>query len=473
MSGVGRDLNGRMLRHRTLKSRGPRRRGATVVTLLVAGLATSASLAAAGSPSSTGGSPSWDASGTNSSMMFETFSPDGHISLRHGEPDVKTPTLPTPTARRLRAAGGPSIVQIHNTGNTANRISLVFVGDGYTAAEQPKFAAAVESAWNALMSFEPYKTYQNFFDAYRVDIASPVSGISNDPTNGVTKATPLGMHFWCHNIDRLLCVDDTAASQYANLVPGRNRVIALANTTTYGGAGGSITTLAGQNYASDQVIVHEMAHTIAGLGDEYDVPYDTASGTAGDLANVASTTNTQLAATNTKWAKWLGAPSADGSVVGTYEGANYYKHGFYRPSADSNMRTLGKPFNPPSIEQLVKAFYVSRIGQGSINPIDSVSPDNLKPGGVSGFAGTPLVVNTVPLVGAGYHVYWGLDKMDGKGSTYFNGGTSVVPYWWGLKVGGWNLVTAYVQDTNPQVRDQDFMSANMYKSITWWVWGGW
>jgi hypothetical protein len=58
-----------------------------------------------------------------------------------------------------------------------------------------------------------------------------------------------------------------------------------------------------------------------------------------------------MAASRTKWWRWLGAQAPDGSTIGTYPGADYYDSGYYRPSQDSDMRTLGQPFNQLSAER--------------------------------------------------------------------------------------------------------------------------
>ncbi|GAA2012612.1 hypothetical protein GCM10009839_03830 [Catenulispora yoronensis] len=417
----------------------------------------------------------WMTTGTteNHGLMFETFSPDGKITLAHGGPDHAPKALPVP--KNLRPAPGavataatPTVIPMHDNGRHDNRIDLVFVGDGYLASEMPIFAQSAENAWQSLMAYEPFKTYQNFFDGSRVEVPSPVSGISNDPTNGIVRQTPLGMHFFCHDIDRLLCVDTNAAQTYANLLPGINHVVSIAHTTTYGGAGGSITTLAGENQFSTNVIVHEMAHTIAGLGDEYQVPFDTSTGAeAGPLANVTSRTEDYLKTNHHKWWRWLGKPSADGSTVGDYAGANYYAAGFYRPSLDSEMRTLGKPFNPPSIEALIESFYVSRYTSGSIDPIDSVTPAPT-PDGIVDRSNVTLKASLIPLVGQDYTVWWGIGGVAVPGTL---GSTSLDLNTAPLKP-GWNQVSIYVVDNNPAVIDEDFRSANMTKTRLWWVWGG-
>ena len=470
-----------MLRHTTddhrrdpHRRRAPRRAAAVALLTTALGaclLAASAAGPAAAGAFRFGGTPSAE---DRVDGVYETFLPDGSITLAPGAADRAPSSLPVPSDLRLARSGLPTantpvLIPMHDNGRHDNRIDLVFVGDGYLASETSAFAQSAEAAWQALMSYEPYKTYQNFFDASRIEIASPVSGISNDPTDGVAKATPLGMHFFCHNIERLLCVDTKAANAYAGLVPGINHVISIAHTGTYGGAGGAITTLSGENQYSDGVIVHEMAHTLAGLGDEYDVPFGTASGTdAADLPNITSQSAETMTANHTKWWRWIGKPSGDGSTVGAYDGANYYAHGFNRPSQDSEMRSLGKPFNPPSIEALIESFYLSKSGKGSINPLDSVSPVPTA-AGITAKNGVTLTANLIPLVGRGYDVYWGVDGVAVPGSL---GKTSLDLTNAPLTKGRWNQVIFYAVDENPAVADPDFRTKYMTKSAKWWVWGG-
>ncbi|MFL6116651.1 MAG: M64 family metallopeptidase [Catenulispora sp.] len=467
-----------MLRHDrgSSRRRTPRRAAAAAVLSAAVGACLFSATAAGPASAARDAAAPWKADGTASDdhgMMFETFSPGGRISLRTGGPDHAPAPLPIPKNLRLATVGTatpstPTLVPMHANGPTANRIDLIFIGDGYLASEMPVFARSAENAWQALIAYEPYKTYQNFFNASRIEVPSPVSGISNDPANGVVKQTPLGMHFWCHNIDRLLCVNTKAAGAYAALVPGVSHVVSIAHTATYGGAGGSITTLSGENQYSDGVIVHEMAHTVGGLGDEYQVPYGTSTGAeAGDLANVTSRTADYMLVNRHKWWRWIGRPSPDGSVVGAYPGANYYAVGFFRPSLDSEMRTLGRPFNPPSAEALIESFYVSRSGKGSIDPIEAVTPVPDSNGIVNRH--TTLSAALVPLVGQNYTVYWGVDGAAVPGSL---GRASLDLATAPLKHGQWNQVSLYVVDANPAVLDERFRAENMSKTRRWWVWGG-
>lgn len=368
----------------------------------------------------------------------------------HSAPQLREAALPNPL---------PPLVPVQINGPDANRIKLLFVGDGYTKDQLGRFHQDVLKQWAAMTAMEPYRTYQKFFNVYELDLASPVSGVSGDPTESVVKDTPLNMHFWCHGIERLLCVDDARARQLAAAEPDVNVVFAIANSTMYGGAGGPVITVAGGNTLAAQITPHEAAHTLAQLGDEYG-----GYGPATDVsqpapANVSNEDAAQMAADKTKWYRWLGATAPDGSKIGAYPGANYYDSGYYRPSQDSDMRTLGQPFNQPSAEALIESFYkdVSPI-DGSTPSTDTYLARNAK-----------VSITTPQLTGSDFLIYW---AVNGKAITQgYNSRTldlSKVPNLPG-KGTAWTQLSCTVVDQTAAVRDEAFRSASMTKTYNWWI----
>ncbi|GGU29879.1 M64 family metallopeptidase [Lentzea flava] len=280
----------------------------------------------------------------------EVFNEDGSIT------QTLTPKAPAEkTTTGFRTAVAANVVQIAgNDGPSSERFDLVFVGDGYTADDLETYAANVESKWAELSAVQPFAEYKGSFKVWRVDVISNESGVDHDPTKGVLKDTALDMGFWCQgrdaNTERLLCVNETKAKEYAALAPQADQVIALGNTAKYGGAGGSVATAAGSNAQSGQIAIHELGHSIGGLADEYDYPYLTYTGAEPSEINVTKDP------TGAKWGEYLGQPTPDGGVIGPVEGARYYKNGLYRPSANSIMRTLGKEFNSIGRDAMIKAF---------------------------------------------------------------------------------------------------------------------
>ncbi|AXX34026.1 hypothetical protein KCV87_22410 [Actinosynnema pretiosum subsp. pretiosum] len=276
----------------------------------------------------------------------EAFSPDGTITQ-----------VPVPVVAERRSAPSEvaaEVVPIQETGAPGDRFDLVFVGDGYAEGDLPAYRRDAQSKWEELSEVEPFKTYKQYFNVWRVDVISPESGVDNDPSLGSAKDTAMDMGFWCQGRDlateRLLCVDEAAARRYAALAPQADQVIALGNTAKYGGAGGGVATAAGGNESAGQIAVHELGHSIGGLADEYEYPYERYAGAEPRELNVSGD------ASGGKWAAYLGKESPDGGVVGAYEGARYHRYGLYRPTENSIMRTLGREFNLIGLDVMAEAF---------------------------------------------------------------------------------------------------------------------
>jgi len=321
-----------------------------------------------------------------------------------------------------------------------NRITLVFVGDGYTAAQLPLFHRQAAAVWRALLSIQPLARYRAFFRMRVVDVVSPHPGLG--------PGSPLGMRFGCDGLGRLLCADDAAVRQAVarapGAVPGPRYVIALADSRRYGGEGGGagITTLSAGGPDALQVAQHEIGHSIGGLGDEY----DTAPGGDDHYPDLSRLDARRMRAARVKWWRWLGAADPTGGTVGAYRSAN----GLYRPTRDSVMRSLGGTFNLPSREAIIEALY------RQVSPVDRAAP---APGTVP--AGAALSVR--PLGPAGVH--WAVDGRPVAGRAR-RGGTSTLSTR-GLAPG--TVVTATVRDDTPWVRDETFRRAEMTRVLRWTV----
>jgi hypothetical protein len=258
---------------------------------------------------------------------------------------------PTAAAADDPVVGSATVKAVQVTGDPSERFNLVILGDGYTAAEQGKFEAQVTEHLNVLWSIEPYKSYRNYFNVYAIEIISGESGISCDSSlTSPRRTTPLSMSFWggCNpgSVQRLITMNGTAARTYAALAPKSDQVLALANSDTYGGAGGSYATASGGNAMSALISPHELGHSLGGLADEYDyysrgVTTGNYTGAEPRSAHHTLLTEQQMADEHLKWFRWLGEASESGGTIGRYEGGMYYSTGVWRPSRHSIMKTLG------------------------------------------------------------------------------------------------------------------------------------
>ena len=386
-------------------------------------------------------------------VYYDGPDPDG--TLRGGRSLVTRASDPAPEW------GSGSAVTILDNGPSSNRLDIVFLGDGYTAAQLGTYAGHVQTVLDHLLTTEPFAGYRTFFNVHRVDVVSNESGVDNDPTQGVSRDTALDMGFFCQGVDRLLCLDIGAALQYAQGAPQADYVVALANSTTYGGSAYPASHLAavpGGNNQADETLAHESGHGIANLADEYD--YDSPGPYIGPErieANVSILSNLAMAQSGTKWARWLGdSRFGFGGLVDTYLGAFYHQTGIFRPTLDSKMRTLGTPYNLPSVESLILNFY------RSVRPIDDATPPGtlLDPNSI-------VFVDPVDPPGHALEVTWYLDGHPIPGATQDTLRASSYPF-----TAGTHTVSVTVRDTTSLVRDEAERAVWLTESRSWQLYNG-
>ena len=209
--------------------------------------------------------------------------------------------LGAPTAG-AQEPGSATVVPIQVTGPPSERLNLVIMSDGYQADELDKFRADVDRNLNVQWSIEPFRTYRHYFNIYRLEIVSQDSGISCDPDDGnVRRNTPLRLNFantcpadplargvtygpaltpgtGCPALNAPGCTGTQQHNLFLSTyltplgVSGQNvQTLALANTFTYGGIGGTQATTSGGSPQGPLISTHELGHSLGQLADEY--PY--------------------------------------------------------------------------------------------------------------------------------------------------------------------------------------------------------
>jgi hypothetical protein len=247
-----------------------------------------------------------------------------------------------------------TVEKIRYSGDPAGKVDLVFVPEGYTAAEMEKFGSDAARFTRALFETPPYDTRQDDFNIWAVHLPSEESGVDVSG-RGVFKNTALNAGFYTFGIERYLTTADMKSIRDAVWNVPCDAVFVLVNSEIYGGGGMYNFYAVGtaDNPRTIRVFVHELGHSFAGLADEYfqsEVAYN-------DFYNLEvepwEPNITTLVNFASKWQDMLSpdtpvptpaeAPYMD--RIGVFEGGGYVDKGIYRPVDHCTMRDMA-PFCP-------------------------------------------------------------------------------------------------------------------------------
>lgn len=272
--------------------------------------------------------------------------------------------------------------KIVDHGPDSLRWTMVIVGDGYRENKLERYHTDVENFVARFSATPPFDRLFPGINIYRIDVVSTDNG-ADEPAACGGPGTEVRTYFdatFCSVgpggvlIERLLTVDNTLALQVATrYVPLRRQVLAIVNSSKYGGSGGTLATFS-THAASAEIGIHEMGHSAFQLADEYGgngvgtpagepvEPNVTRDAKATDKwgPSIAATTPTPSACDGGCAASTCVPPASPppAGAVGTYEGAIYSNCNTYRPLPGCYMRDYA-PFCPVCtsvIEQTLLPF---------------------------------------------------------------------------------------------------------------------
>ena len=246
------------------------------------------------------------------------------------------------------------IYSVQNNGSSTEKVDLVFIAEGYTAAEQEKFIADAKRFTDALFNTPPFDTRRNDFNVWAVVLASEESG-TDISGKGIFKNTALNSGYYTFGVDRYLTTPDMKSIRDAVWNVPCDAVFLLINAETYGGGGMYNFYACGtaDHPKTPVVFTHEFGHSFAGLADEYfssEVAYQ-------DFYNLKyepwEPNITTLVNFDSKWKDLLPAKTPIPTPlndeykegIGVFEGGGYLAKGIYRPKDHCMMRDYA-PFCP-------------------------------------------------------------------------------------------------------------------------------
>lgn len=346
--------------------------------------------------------------------------------------------------------GQGTLLNVVTNGPRASFFNLVILSEGYTADELVRFGADAQRLADRIFSVEPFKAYRRCFNVFGIAVASSESG-SDHPSKGVYRSTYFSSTYDSQGIDRLITVTADGRFQVYNMllkhVPDYDLAIVLVNDPQYGGSGGNFPTIVSTESSSAEIAIHELGHTLGGLGDEYGDPYPNYPDT--EEHNTTKETDRN----KVKWRAWIDpatpvptpATTEFDATVGLFEGAHYHETGWYRPKLTCRMRDLSAPFCEVCGEALVLAMYVY------VRPILSATPAAGAGLTVTNLQTAAFTVGTLPLDEAGYQIEWLVDNQPVPGVT----GAVFEPSGFDLAPGS-HAITVRVVDPTDRVRTDTF-----------------
>ncbi len=173
------------------------------------------------------------------------------------------PMAPRPETEEL----ADEVMTLVNNGPSANRIDLVFLGDGYTQAERAKFFADINRIVRDMFEGETFQSYLPLFNVHAVFHASNVSGIG---VNDQPKDTAYGLAREGATLRAIFLNKPDAARASCNAAPDCDYPVVIGNDAFYGGLGGEFAISTSSETSGTVVLRHELGHTFGDVGEEYD-----------------------------------------------------------------------------------------------------------------------------------------------------------------------------------------------------------
>lgn len=251
---------------------------------------------------------------------------------------------------------------IQTKGALSEKVDVVFLAEGYTAAEKEKFWGDAERFTESLFATPPFDRCRDDFNVRAVFLESEDSG-TDFSGKGIFLHTALNSGFYTFGTDRYLTTPDMKSIRDAVWNVPCDAIFVLVNSEVYGGGGMYNFYAIGtaDNQQTAQVFVHEFGHSFGGLADEY-FSSETAYNDFYNLQLEPWEPNiTSLVDFGSKWKDLLPAgtpvptpleaPHTD--KLGVFEGAGYLSKGMYRPVDHCMMRDL-KSFCPVCSRALLR-----------------------------------------------------------------------------------------------------------------------
>jgi len=272
---------------------------------------------------------------------------------------------PTTTPQKL-FKNEHKVMNLHIGGSAENCLDILFIPDGYAKKDKNKLQKDMETFAGYLLNCSPFQENKDKINIRAIEGYSKDSGIT-DPNANVFKNTLINSSYNTIEVDRyLMCLNVWKMNEIADDAP-YDAILIIANSPKYGGGGiyNFYAVVNSDGKYSDYVSVHELGHSIAGLGDEYFTSEVSVRDFYPEGIEPVEPNLTTLVDFEQKWKHLLPentlipTPDTDeyNNILGVFEGGGYVAKGVFRPWRNCTMKDkVYNGFCPVCKESFYKVF---------------------------------------------------------------------------------------------------------------------
>lgn len=253
------------------------------------------------------------------------------VKKRDGRTGFQTvwSTSVEPRAVRVPPAESSRVATLVEHGPADRKVDLLLISEGYSSNQLARFRADAARLVSAIFELEPFRSRRSDFNVRTLE----------------TPGTPLSVQFNILGLPRYVLASDNKTLRNLAAAAPYDVVEVLINDPRYGGGGifNQQSTVAAANKWAAYLFIHELAHNLAGLADEYvgAVTYET--GAAVTVEPWEPNITALLDRSALKWRDLvepgtpIPTPLSHAGKVGAFEGAGYEARGLYRSEAECIM----------------------------------------------------------------------------------------------------------------------------------------
>ncbi len=241
------------------------------------------------------------------------------------------------------------IMLLHEGGDSNECIDITFIADGYRTDDSIKLKKDFNRYAKYLLNCKPFNTLKKSMNIVGVLSYSKDSGIT-DPIHSIVKNTAVGCTFNSIGSDRYLMTTNMwSLHNYIESI-STDAIVIICNTDKYGGGGiyNYYATVAAGSESGDFILIHEMGHSVAGLGDEYYSSEVSVEDFYPLTVEPWEPNITTLVAFDKKWKIMISKDTPIPTpcikeyqnTIGVFEGAGYMTKGIYRPWQNCSMKEV-------------------------------------------------------------------------------------------------------------------------------------